>query len=200
MQLARHAKEMGMRAILIKNHFAMTADRASLASEETDFPVYGGLALNLSVGGTHAIVDDIPSLMLVVEKFPWASTTQVTNDVEKALVALGPAVEGMKMDSSLFRPATYIDTATANMNMALLISGALVAAAMLVLLGSWRSALIGIVAITLEFFVPFLAEFPIREFLATLMIYIIGQGIADHGKEREIARQAGLWLEQEERK
>ena len=28
MQLARHAKEMGMRAILIKNHFAMTADRA----------------------------------------------------------------------------------------------------------------------------------------------------------------------------
>ena len=57
MQLARHAKEMGMRAILIKNHFAMTADRASLASEETDFPVYGGLALNLSVGGLnpHAV-------------------------------------------------------------------------------------------------------------------------------------------------
>jgi Cu/Ag efflux pump CusA len=38
-----------------------------------------------------AIVDDAPSLMLVVEKFPWASTTQVTKDVEKALAALKPA-------------------------------------------------------------------------------------------------------------
>jgi hypothetical protein len=43
-----------------------------------------------------SIVDNAPSLTLVVEKFPWASTTQVTNDVEKALVALKPAVGGMK--------------------------------------------------------------------------------------------------------
>ncbi len=63
----------------------------------------------------------------------------------------------------------------------------------------FQAALIGFVAIILEFFVPFLAEFPIREFLATLMIYIIGQGIADHGKEREVARQAGAWLEKQER-
>jgi Cu/Ag efflux pump CusA len=94
-----------------------------------------------------AIVHDAPSLTLVVEKFPWASTTQVTNDVEKALVALGPAVGGMKMDASLFRPATYIATATSNMRSALLISGGLVAAALLLFLGSWRSAVIGIVAI-----------------------------------------------------
>lgn len=56
-ELARQAKEMGMRAIVIKNHFAPTPDRAQLASAEADFPVFGGIALNLSVGelNHHAV-------------------------------------------------------------------------------------------------------------------------------------------------
>jgi len=56
-ELAQQAKEMGMRAILIKNHFTETAGRARLASEATDFQVFGGIALNLSVGGfnVHAV-------------------------------------------------------------------------------------------------------------------------------------------------
>lgn len=56
-ELAQQAKEMGMRAILIKNHFTETAGRARLASEAVDFPVFGGIALNLSVGGLnpHAV-------------------------------------------------------------------------------------------------------------------------------------------------
>lgn len=56
-ELARQAKEMGMRAILIKNHFTETAGRAQVASAEADFDVFGGIALNLSVGGlnTHAV-------------------------------------------------------------------------------------------------------------------------------------------------
>ena len=52
-ELARHAKEMEMRAILIKNHFNETASRAQVASAEADFPVFGGIALNLSVGGLN---------------------------------------------------------------------------------------------------------------------------------------------------
>jgi len=56
-ELALQAQEMGMRAILIKNHFTETAGRASLASQATNFPVFGGIALNLSVGGLnpHAV-------------------------------------------------------------------------------------------------------------------------------------------------
>jgi hypothetical protein len=56
-ELANQAKEMGMRAILIKNHFTETAGRAQLASAAADFPVFGGIALNLSVGGLnpHAV-------------------------------------------------------------------------------------------------------------------------------------------------
>jgi 6-pyruvoyl-tetrahydropterin synthase len=56
-ELARHAKEMGMRAILIKNHFTETAGRALVASAEAEFSVFGGIALNFSVGGLnpHAV-------------------------------------------------------------------------------------------------------------------------------------------------
>jgi hypothetical protein len=56
-QLARHAKEMGMRAIVVKNHFSDTSARAQLASEEADFLVFGGIALNLPAGGLnpHAV-------------------------------------------------------------------------------------------------------------------------------------------------
>jgi len=57
MNLARASQEAGMRAVVIKNHFAMTADRARLVTDETGFPVFGGVALNLSVGGLnpHAV-------------------------------------------------------------------------------------------------------------------------------------------------
>ena len=57
MELARHAKENGMRALLVKNHFVITAGQASMASDEVDFPVFGGIALNLPVGGLniHAV-------------------------------------------------------------------------------------------------------------------------------------------------
>lgn len=97
-----------------------------------------------------AIVGDAPALMLVVEKFPWSNTVDVTRGVEEALVALRPAVKGVEMDASLFRPATFIETAMANMTTTLLIAGALVAVALLVLLNNWRSGLIGIVAILLS--------------------------------------------------
>jgi hypothetical protein len=52
-ELAQQAQEVGMRAILIKNHFTETAGRAALASEATGFPVFGGIALNHSVGGLN---------------------------------------------------------------------------------------------------------------------------------------------------
>jgi len=56
-ELALSARENGMRAILIKNHYFETAGRAQLASEVADFKVFGGIALNLTVGGInkHAV-------------------------------------------------------------------------------------------------------------------------------------------------
>lgn len=56
-EAARQARDAGMRAILIKSHVTITADRAKIATEVTGFPVYGGVALNLPVGGInpHAV-------------------------------------------------------------------------------------------------------------------------------------------------
>lgn len=58
-ELAVHAKEMGMRAIVIKSHFVPTADRAQVASEMTEFPVFGGITLNLTVGGLNRHAVDV---------------------------------------------------------------------------------------------------------------------------------------------
>lgn len=56
-ELAFSAKENGMRAILVKNHYFETAGRARLASDVADFPVFGGIVLNLTNGGLnrHAV-------------------------------------------------------------------------------------------------------------------------------------------------
>jgi hypothetical protein len=56
-ELALSAKESGMRAILVKNHYFETAGRAQLATDVADFPVFGGIVLNLTNGGLnrHAV-------------------------------------------------------------------------------------------------------------------------------------------------
>src|SRR2546426_133784 len=97
-----------------------------------------------------AIVKDAPALMLVVEKFPWANTQAVTQGVEHALAALRPGLSGLEMDSSLFRPATFLDLAVGNLRKALLTGSVLVLAALLAFLFNWRTALISAVAILMS--------------------------------------------------
>ena len=122
-----------------------------------------------------AVVDDAPALMLVVEKFPWASTVEVTSATEKALAGLQLGLPGVELDSSLFRPATYLELATENLSSALAITAVLVVAALGLLLFNWRTALIsslavlvsGLVAVT----VLYLSEAPINQMMiAGLMV------------------------------
>lgn len=51
--LAEAAAAAGMRAILLKNHHTLTADRAALVAPRVGIEVFGGLALNRSVGGAN---------------------------------------------------------------------------------------------------------------------------------------------------
>jgi hypothetical protein len=54
LEAARGASEAGMRAILLKNHFTMTADRAALAMDQVDgLEIFGGVVLNRAVGGIN---------------------------------------------------------------------------------------------------------------------------------------------------
>ena len=53
-EAARLAQAAGIRAILLKNHFTMTADRAAIAMAEVDgIEIFGGVALNRAVGGIN---------------------------------------------------------------------------------------------------------------------------------------------------
>ena len=55
LEIARIAKRAGMRGLVLKNHFTMTADRAWLAMQEVPgLEIFGGVALNHSVGGLNA--------------------------------------------------------------------------------------------------------------------------------------------------
>lgn len=53
LEVARLARDRGMRALVLKNHFTMTADRAWLAERLTGMQCYGGIVLNRSVGGVN---------------------------------------------------------------------------------------------------------------------------------------------------
>jgi len=99
-----------------------------------------------------AIVGQAPSLMLVVEKFPWANTMEVTQEVEEALHDLKPALGGINIDYSLFRPATFLEQAVENLTLALLIGAILMIIAFFAFLFSWRGALISTAAVLLSIF------------------------------------------------
>ncbi len=100
------------------------------------------------IGG--AIIDDMPALMLVVEKLPGVNTVDVTKSVESAVEALTLGLPGIEMDTTLFRPATYLELAVEHLSSLLLIAAALVVVALFGLLFHWRIALISTLAVLLS--------------------------------------------------
>jgi CzcA family heavy metal efflux pump len=97
-----------------------------------------------------AVVGGGNGLLLVVEKFPGANTLEVTRGVESALDKLRPGLSGMRTDTSVFRPATFIEKATSNITLALIIGGALMALGLAALLFQWRTVLVALVSIPLS--------------------------------------------------
>jgi len=97
-----------------------------------------------------AIINDGPNLLLVVEKLPGVNTLEVTRGVEAALDALQPGMAGIEFDARLFRPATFIEMAIANLTRSLVIGAVLVVLILGAFLYGWRTALISLVAIPLS--------------------------------------------------
>ena len=107
-----------------------------------------------------AIENDGPGLLLIVEKFPWGNTLQVTKNVEAALDALRPGLPDVDIDAAIFRPATFIQTSIDNLSMALLIGSVLLVLVLFFFLYEWRVALISCVAM------------PLSLLAATLVLYL----------------------------
>jgi CzcA family heavy metal efflux pump len=97
-----------------------------------------------------AIINNVPGLLLIVEKRLGANTLQVTRDVEAALRDLAPALTDVHVDPTIFRPATFIEMSLRNLSRALLIGCVLVILVLLVFLADWRTALISSIAIPMS--------------------------------------------------
>ncbi len=107
--------------------------------EEGPQPMFGDAVIN---GG--------PGLMLIVEKLPWGNTLDVTRGVERAIDEMRPGLPGVEIDTTIFRPASYVKTSIDNLTGSLLLGSVLVLVVLLAFLFDWRSALISVITIPLS--------------------------------------------------
>src|SRR5262249_58420004 len=98
----------------------------------------------------EGVVNDEPGLFVVVEKFPWGNTLEVTHEVEKKLEALKHSLPAVKFTTNIFRPATFIEQALGNLRQAMILGIIFVAIVLIGFLLEWRTALINLVAIPLS--------------------------------------------------
>ncbi len=97
-----------------------------------------------------AVINGGPGLLLIVEKFPWANTLEVTKGVDDALAALRPGMPEMEMDPTIFRPANFVELSIKHLSNSLLLGCLLVVLVLTLFLYEWRVALITCIAIPLS--------------------------------------------------
>lgn len=117
-----------------------------------------------------AVVNDGPGLLLIVEKFPWANTVEVTRGLEAAMEEMRPGLEGIEFDTTIFRPATFVEVAMSNLVESLLIGGVLVILVLLIFLWDWRIALISATIIPLTMVITLLV---LNAFGTTLNVMVL---------------------------
>lgn len=105
LEAAREAKAAGMRAILIRDHLTQTADRAQIASGVTQFSVFGGIALNLSVGGLNLLA--LKAALPYGIKQVWMPTLDASQFLRnrEMIPGLNPYPEDAKQGISLLQPS-----------------------------------------------------------------------------------------------
>jgi CzcA family heavy metal efflux pump len=131
--------------------FASPADLAKVIVQETKgAPLRLGDVADVVEDHQPLIGDAVfsgePGLLLVIEKLPGANALDVTSGVEDALDDLRPGLSGITIDTSLFRPGTYIETAINNLITMLIIGGVLLLLALVAFILDWRTAVIAVVA------------------------------------------------------
>ncbi|RAM36359.1 efflux RND transporter permease subunit [Arthrobacter globiformis] len=112
-----------------------------------------------------AVINNGHGLMLIVEKLPWGNTLDVTKGVEEALHELQPGMSGITFDTTIFRPASFIEEAVSNLSLALLLGCLLVVMILSAFLFQWRTALISLIAI------------PLSLLTAVMVLYLTGGSV-----------------------
>ncbi len=102
------------------------------------------------------------TLFLVIDKFPGANTLQVSKGIENAMAEMAPGLHGITIDRSVYRPASYLESALRNVGVVALIALALLLAGLFLVLASWRAALVALIVI------------PVSLTLAAFVLYLSG--------------------------
>ena len=143
---------------LALRHASAIQQPEDLARTVVDFrsgaPILLGNVSRVKIGSPppigDAIINNQPGLLLIVEKQPEANTLQVTRRVEAALESLKLGLDDVDIDSTIFRPATFIERALHNLSRALYVGCGLVVLILVLFLFDWRTALISLAAIPLS--------------------------------------------------
>ncbi len=119
-----------------------------------------------------AVIDGEPGVVLLVTKQPNVNVLEVTTGVERALAAMARALPaGVRLDRDLFRQASFVEHATANLRRALAVAALLVGLVLLLFLGDLRAVAVSLVAIPLSLLSAVLV---LRAFGATLNVMVLG--------------------------
>jgi len=97
-----------------------------------------------------AVLRNGPGLMLVVQKFPEASTQEVTREIENALAALRPGLPGITVDTHVYRAQSFVDSALRDLGVTGLVSLLLLLLVVGLLARSWRRTLITTLTVLLS--------------------------------------------------
>lgn len=89
-QLVQLADRAGMKAILLKSHHTLTADRATLAAQDVEMPIFGGIALNHTVGGLNPIAAE--TAIEFGARQIWMPTIHAQHCMCEAKATAGPAM------------------------------------------------------------------------------------------------------------
>jgi Cu/Ag efflux pump CusA len=98
-----------------------------------------------------ALTEEGPGLMFVIEKAPGASTLEVTRKTEAAIREMQPGLAGVKFNTTVFRPATYIEKGIDNLEKTLIVSAILALLALAAFLLRWRPVAIILITVPLSF-------------------------------------------------
>jgi Cu/Ag efflux pump CusA len=89
-------------------------------------------------------------LLLVVDRFPGATTPEVSAGVDSALDALRPGLAGLDMDTSVYRPATYVESSFGLIGWALLAGLVLLLLVLGAAFWDWRRLVVSAAAIAVS--------------------------------------------------
>ena len=140
--------DLGKLPIVDKDGNTIRLDQVATVEEGTNLLIGDAVIFNRSEA--QRADDDGEGLMLIVEKLPWGNTLDVTKGVEEAIAEMRPGLPGIEMDTTIFRPATFVETAIGNLTSSLLLGSLLVVLILALFLFEWRSALISLITIPLS--------------------------------------------------